>query len=104
MEHHQFNPVPRLWRFHLIYLIVTLALSWSIYPHPTSLSVLVISSLCVSGIWCDLQDQHTSAHILAVVIGLGTPVVLLTRIVPYQTILFLCCLIAFFFLLRDHLF
>lgn len=101
---HQFDPIPRLWRFHLIYLIVTLALSWSIYPHPTSLSILIVSALCLSGIWCDLQDEHTSTHILAVVIGLGTPVVLLTRIVPYQTILFLSCLIGLFFLLREYFF
>ena len=100
---HQFDPIPRLWRFHLIYLVVTLALSWSIYPFPTSLSMLVISCLCVSGIWCDVRNQDMSSYILAIVVGLGTPVVLFTRIVPYQTILFLSCLIAFFFLLREHL-
>ena len=101
---HQFKPIPRLWRFHLIYLVVTMALSWSMYPFPTSLSMFLVSMLCAVGILLDLMKKSMATHLLAVAIGLGTPMVLLAGLVPYQTMLFFACFVGWLYTLREYLF
>ena len=45
-----FAPIPGIWRFHLIYLFVTLALGAAIFPFSQFISVLLISAVCAFGV------------------------------------------------------
>ncbi|MGB0386665.1 MAG: hypothetical protein ACPGWR_17785 [Ardenticatenaceae bacterium] len=101
---YEFEPIAKIWRFHVIYFVVTMALSWSMFPFPTSFSMFLVSMLSALGIVLDVMKKSMAAHILAVAIGLGTPVVVFATLLPYQTILFFACFTGLLYLVREHLF
>lgn len=85
-----FMPIPDIWRFHLIYLLVTMAIGGAIFPFSQFASVLLISGVCAFGIVLAFSEQLMAAQVLAATIGLGTPIVVFARLLPAQTaILFL---------------
>jgi hypothetical protein len=98
----QFEPVPRIWLFHLIYLFVTLSLAASIlrFSYFVSLSLIFITAVCALGLLLVWLRRFMAAHILAVAIGLGAPVVVFARLWPLQTILLFFFLILGIFIIR----
>lgn len=82
---HRFEPVPGIWRFHLIYLFVTASLGWSYFPYATYSSFLLISTLCAVGMLLAYVQWSLETHILAVVVGLGTPVVVFGALSLFPT-------------------
>jgi len=96
--------VPGIWRFHLIYLFVTLAMGLSIYPYSQFVSLLLISGVCAFGILLAFSNRPMAAHVLAVSIGLGAPVVVLAFLLPVQTVLFFLFLIFGITMIRRFLF
>ncbi len=105
-SHGTFEPAPRIWLFHLAYLLVTLALAASIfsYSQVVSMSLLLISSVCTFGMVLVRLRRLTAAHLLAVAIGLGVPIVVCTRLWPIQTIILFLVLTIGIFLVRRSLF
>lgn len=99
-----FEPIPGLWRFHGLYLLVTGAMAWSFYPFPGWDSILLLVGLCGAGLLFAYFDLHMVVHILATVIGLGTPVVILIRPVWSTTAVFLALFITLVTLFRKQLF
>lgn len=99
-----FEPIPKLWRFHALYLLVTGALAWSFYPFPGWDSILLLVMLCGVGLLFAYFDLHMSVHILATVIGLGAPIIILIRPLWTTTAVFLLLFAAAVTLFRKHLF
>jgi len=99
-----FVPVPGIWRFHLIYLLVTMALGGAIFPFSQFISVLLISGVCAFGIILAFSKRLMAAHVLAAAIGLGTPIVVLANLLPAQTAIFFLLLIFGISMLRRFLF
>lgn len=101
-----FEPVPRLWLFHLIYLFVTISLAASIlrFSYFVSLSLLFITTMCAIGLSLACLRHFMAAHVLAVAIGLAAPVVVFTRLGPLQTILLFFFLVLSIFVTRRSLF
>lgn len=101
-----FQAVPRIWLFHLTYLIVTVALAASIFSYSpaVSASLLIVSVTCALGIFLVRLRQVMIAHVLAVAVGLGAPLVVCGRLLPYQTLLLFTMLLAVIFIARKSLF
>ncbi|HEX9924709.1 MAG TPA: hypothetical protein VGD99_18785 [Anaerolineae bacterium] len=100
----KFEPVPGIWRFHLIYLVVTGAIGWSFFPYSAFASLFLISGVCIFGIFLAVYNQLLATHILALAIGLGTPVVVLAGLRPLPTLALLSLLIFGIILGRKILF
>ncbi len=100
----QFEPIPDIWRFHLIYMVVTIAMGWSAFPYVVFSSLFLIAGLCAFGLIVAYFRWFMTAHVLALAIGLGTPVVVFGGLLPSQTIIFFVCLIGGIFLGRRFLF
>lgn len=100
------QPVPRIWLFHLIYFLVTAALSLSIlsYSRWVALSLLLITMLCGVGMLLAGFRRLLAAHVLAVTAGIGAPLVLFSRLWPGQTVVLLAALIIGVYLARRLLF
>jgi len=103
-EPKKFEPVPGIWRFHVIYLVVTFVMGLAIFPYSQFLSLLLISVVCVVGIVLSLSRRLLAAHVLAVAIGLGAPVVVCAWLLPAQTVILLLTLITAAFVTRRILF
>ena len=88
-----FVPIQGIWRFHLIYLLVTMVLGGAIFPFSQFISVLLISGVCAFGIILAFSKRLVAAHVLAAAIGLGTPVVVFASLLPAQTAIFFLLLI-----------
>ena len=88
----KFEPVPGIWRFHLIYLVVTGALAWSFFPYSAFASLFLISGVCIFGLFLAVYNQLLATHILALAIGLSTPVVVLAGLRPLPTLVLLSLL------------
>jgi len=101
-----FEPVPRIWLYHLIYLMVTIMLAISIlrFSHLVSTSLLLISAICLVGILFTRVRRELAAHVLAVAIGLGAPIVVCARLFPTQTLLLFLVLISGITIFRRFLF
>ena len=99
-----FAPVPGIWRFHLIYLLVTMAIGGAIFPFSQFISVLLISAVCAFGIILAFSKRLMAAHVLAAAIGLGTPVVVFASLLPAQTAIFFLLLIFGISMVRRFLF
>ena len=99
-----FEPVPGIWRFHLIYLLVTVAMGLSMVPYPQGISLFLLGGACLAGIGLCLFQRILAAHILALAIGLVAPVVVLAKLPIVQTTIFLAGLIGVIFLARRYLF
>lgn len=101
-----FEPVPRIWLYHLIYLLVTIMLAISIlrFSHLVSTSLLLISAICLVGILFARVRREFAAHVLAVAIGLGAPIVICARLFPAQTLLLFLVLISGITIFRRFLF
>lgn len=101
-----FEPVPRIWLYHVIYLVVTVLLAASIVRFSTlvAASLLLISAICVTGIGLARRRRYLAAHLLAVAIGLGAPVVVCAHLLPLQTVLLFLALILGTFIFRRTLF
>ena len=101
-----FEPVPRIWLYHLIYLLVTIMLAISIlrFSHLVSTSLLLISAICMVGILLARVRRQLAAHVLAVAIGLGAPIVVCARLFPGQTLLLFLVLISGIAIFRRFLF
>lgn len=105
MIEQQFEPVPGIWRFHLIYLVITIAMGWSIFPFPTFATMLLISLLCFFGILLALTRKWSlESHVLAVAIGFGTPIVIFGRLLLFQALIVFLILILVLLLAHKHLF
>lgn len=99
-----FEPVPGIWRFHLIYLLVTAALVWAFFPHRPYLSFVLVVGLCLIGLLLARYHYERAAHIMALAIGLGLPVVFFWRPSLWLTAGFFVALIAAVFAVRKVLF
>lgn len=99
-----FVPVSGIWRFHLIYLLVTMALGGAIFPFSQFISVLLISGVCAFGIILAFSKRVIAAHILAAAIGVGTPIVVFASLLPAQTAIFFLVLIFGISMIRRFLF
>lgn len=104
MDPYHFQPIPGLWRFHVMYLLVTVAMGWSFFPYATALSLLLVAASCVAGIICSRLQWFMASHILALAIGLGTPVVIFAGLRWYYTVLMFLVLLAAIFVKRKSLF
>lgn len=104
MDPHYFQPIPGLWRFHVMYLCVTMAMGWSFFPYATSLSLLLVTAACVAGIVCSRLQWFMASHILALAIGLGTPVVVFAGLRWHHTLLMFSLLLVVIFIKRKSLF
>ena len=104
MEPTKFEPIPGIWRFHLIYLLVTAALVWAFFPHRPYPSFILVAGLCLVGLLLAHRHQEQWAHILALAIGLGLPVVFFLRPSPLLTVGFFAAVIAAVFAVRKILF
>lgn len=100
-----FEPVPRIWLYHVIYLVVTVLLAASIVRFSTlvAASLLLISAICVAGIGLARRRRYLAAHLLAVAIGLGAPLVVCARLLPLQTLLLFLALILGTYIFRRTL-
>lgn len=96
--------VPGIWRFHVIYLFVTLLMGLAIFPYSQFISLLLLSGVCAFGIVLSVSRRFVAAHILAVAIGLGAPVVVFARLLPVQTVVFFLCLVIGLIMVRRFLF
>lgn len=96
--------VPGIWRFHVIYLLVTLVMGLAIFPYSQFISLLLLSGVCAFGLILSVSRRFMAAHILAVAIGLGAPVVVFARLLPAQTVIFFLCLLIGLTLIRRFLF
>ena len=99
-----FEPVPRIWRFHAIYLVVTLVLGLSTFPYPVFASMFLVAAVCLLGLITAMLNWALAAHILAVAIGLGTPVVFVGRLTTTPTLVIFTLLIAGVYVGRKFLF
>jgi hypothetical protein len=99
-----FEPIPGIWRFHLIYLLVTAALVWAFFPHRPYGSFIVVVGLCLAGLLLAHRRLEQASHILALAIGLGMPVVFFLRPSPLLTLGFFAAVIAAVFVARKILF
>ena len=101
-----FEAVPRIWLFHLVYLLVTVALAISILRFSTlvSFSLLLISFAAGVGVLLARTHRLVAAHILAVAIGLGAPIVVCARLWPNQTVILFIFLVSGIFMARRSLF
>lgn len=102
----EFHPVPGIWRFHLAYLFVTLAMGWSFSPYNSTLttSLLLVAGACFVGMLLAFWRQVRAAHMLALAIGLGTPVVVFAGLWFVHTILLFAALLSGIFVGRDDIF
>jgi hypothetical protein len=96
--------MPCFWCFHLFYWIVTAALSWAFFPRQTYSSFLLVAGLCLVGLLLARRRYERAAHILALAIGIGTPVVVFLRPSPLLTLAFFVVVIAAAFAVRKTLF
>lgn len=99
-----FEPIPGIWRFHLIYLFVTVGLSWSFFPYALFASLFLVAGICMVGIFLAYYKQLLATHILALAIGLGTPIVVLARLWVIHTLILFLLLIFTIILIRHILF
>ena len=99
-----FQPIPGLWRFHLLYLVVTAVMGWSYYPYDTSTSLLLVAGFCVLGLIFSRQQWHIASHVLALAIGLGTPLVVFLGLSWGQTAVMFVPLLLSIAYFRRHLF
>lgn len=104
MDPYYFQPIPGLWRFHVMYLFVTSAMAWSFFPYATYLSLFLVAATCVAGIVCSRLQWFMASHILALAIGLATPVVIFAGLRWYHTALMFLLLLAGIFVKRKSLF
>ena len=100
----EFEPIPGLWRFHGLYLLVTGALAWSFYPFRGWDSILLLVGLCGAGLLLAYFDWQMGVHVLATVVGLATPVVILLRPLWTTTAVFLLLFLTILTLFRKQLF
>ena len=102
----QVKPVPRIWLFHLIYLVVMVMLAASVlrFSYLVSVSLLVIAGVCMVGITLARVGRGLAAHILAVSVGLGAPIVVCAKLLPMQTVVLFGLLLLSVFTLRRVLF
>lgn len=99
-----FEPIPKLWRFHALYLFVTLAMGWSVYPFSGWESIFLTAALCLTGLIFAYFDLPMPVHILATVVGLSTPIVFLIRPAWPTTAVFLTIFILVVTAFRKYLF
>ncbi len=99
-----FTPIPGMWRFHVIYMTITLVMAWSAYPFSLFASLLVISGACGLGMVLAFYKRFMATQILALTIGLGSPIVIFAKLLPVQTVVFLSVLVLGFTLIRRSLF
>lgn len=104
MREPHFEPVPGLWRFHLIYFFITMALGWSFFPYSLFASLFLIAAACVFGLLLAYFRKLLATHILALAIGLSAPVVVLARLLLHHTFILLSILILGIVLARKTLF
>lgn len=105
MNPFEFKPVPGIWRFHLIYLVLALGMAWAFLPYsPVFQSLLIVAGFCVLGILLCVVRQTLAAHIVALTIGLGTPIVFIFRPVPLPTTIIFLVLLAIVVHYRDEFF
>lgn len=100
----QFEPLPGIWRFHLIYLVVTTAMGWSFFPYSSFASLFLIAVICLGGLVLACFQRLLATHILALAIGLGTPVVVIAGLLPFQTFTLFALLLLGIVLARKTLF
>lgn len=99
-----FRPIPGLWRFHLIYFLVTLIMGWGFFPYALYLSLVLIAVICFFGIVCSALKWFAISHVLALVIGLGTPMVVIGQMNWIVTVLTFLLLFGIVFRFRRDLF
>ena len=100
-EELEFDPIPRIWRFHAIYFLICLAMGAAMYPFKSSISFFFLAAFCVVGVGLSAVGEDRGAHILPAGIGLITPFVFLGALVPLQTLIGLAALVVIFYLLRN---
>ena len=101
-----FESVPRVWLFHLTYFVVTILLAASIlrFSYNVAVSLVLIAVICAVGVLMARFRKLVGAHVLAVTIGLGTPIVVCARLWPNQTLLLFLTLLFGIFMFRRFLF
>jgi hypothetical protein len=95
-----FDPIPRIWRFHALYLLVCLGMGAAIFPFKSSISFFFLAGFCLVGVLLSAFGEERGAHILAASIGLATPIVYFGSLVPVQTFLALGILALIFYVFR----
>lgn len=101
----EFNPVPGIWRFHLIYLILSASMAWAFLPYdPVYQSLVLVVGFCMLGLLMALGRQILAAHVMALTVGLGLPIVLILRPVALPTFFIFVVLLLGIIHYRDDLF
>ncbi len=98
----EFEAVPRIWLFHLIYFLVTGVLSLSVVQYSTgvAISLLLMTLACTAGMILAGFKRLLATHILAIAVGLIAPVIVFGRLGPLSTSLLFTGLVAGIFLVR----
>lgn len=101
---YNFRPIEGLWRFHLIYMIVMLIMAWSFFPIITYQSFLMVGLFAFVGLVSFAGKWQLVSHILAVVIGLVSPIIFFAQVGWWQTIVLILILSVIGFAVRKVLF
>jgi len=99
-----FDPIPGLWRFHVLYLAVTSVMGWAFFPYRTFVSLFLIAAGCAVGLLFSYIKLKMASHILALAIGLGTPVVVFAGMAWWHTGVLFIILLSAIFVFRHELF
>lgn len=102
---YRFRPIEGLWRFHLIYMLVMLVLSWSFFPyHLVYRSFLMLSLFAFVGLVAIRVEWHIVSHVFALVLGLSSPIVFFAQLIWWQAVLLVGVLSLLVYVMREHLF
>ncbi len=92
-SNYRFIPIPGIWRFHLIYLVIISLMALSVFPFYLYVSLLIISGICVFGLLLSYFKRLLATQVLALAVGLGSPIVVFAVLLPAQTIILFLFLI-----------
>lgn len=79
-------------------------MGWGFFPYALYLSFVLIAVICFFGIVCSALKLFAISHVLALVIGLGTPMVVIGQMNWIVTVLTFLLLFGIVFRFRCDLF
>jgi hypothetical protein len=100
----EFKPVPGIWRFHFIYLVVMLIMAWGAHPFPVFTSLLLVGAVCVAGLLLAQFRQELATHMVATVVGLSSPIIFFAQLGVWVSLGVIAVLSAGIILFRKWLF
>jgi len=99
-----FKPIRGIWIFHMVYLIVTIAIALSAFPHALFVSLLLISAFSAVGLLLAVTQQFMASQVLALAIGVGSPIIIFATLSPLFTVALFLLLTLLFATVRKWLF